>query len=903
MEDFCMSIKPLVQAPLGALLTSLLGQRKKRERVKQAAVRPRSDRFAGLESLEPRQMMSVDLTSLVTIGGKGAEAGQRTVVDHSGEVYTVGTFEGRVDFDPSSKSVSLTGQGDPGTLYFAKYDAAGKLLWAHQLGADTVIPLLTAGIVVDSANNLYIVGSFEGSVDFDPDHRQTVLTSAGHHDIYVAKYDVLGELEWAKRFGGEGDDIATAATFTTDGLIAIAGRYTGEVDFDPNVGVVSAPAPAVVGDGELDAHDGFVNLLDDQGRFANGFSINTPLIDAVTTDEAGSLYLAGHFQGVDVNFDPYEGSDNLLTSSNSGLGTDLFFAKFDSSLIVQWVQTLTGTATINGMETSGSDLLVIGSASNVVSTSTPDSESPISVSFPSGGAGFIASTDAGTGEFQWINQLGSSVTAMSIVSGTAFVTGVFSGTADLDPSIAVDNFASATPATFVGSYSADDGSLTWARALAGTGSTTSTSIGVFQDDIVVGGSFTGTTDFDPNKNVKAATSVGSTDTFVVRLRQIFAPESLPFNAHITARFVDADGDLVTVSMKGPGGGIIYLNEGDIDTNISSLALSNTTAKTTVTITNLTGSTAVGGATVTGSLGNFSAPAASLQGASTVSGDVKKFTLGDASGSLTISGDTTVPALNFGNVSNFALTTVAPIKSLTVGSWSGSGAANKIVAPSVGKVVATTGTFTPNITLSAINLKANAPTLASVSAAGLIGGTWNITGHVGTVNTGGNFSAVVTTDSINSLTVGGDMNGATLNLGFNTDVMTLARLAVTGFISGSTIRSSGNIGSIMAGAFRNSIVFAGVAPIFTTFPSGSLPDSQSDFSSDRMISSVQVTGIEGVDFTFINTDIAARNIGNVNNLGLIQLANSNVPFGIAAANIGTPPSLESQGDFEVRILRV
>ena len=57
-------------------------------------------------------------------------------------------------------------------------------------------------MVADSANNLYVTGNFGGTETYGAgDPNQTSLTSAGGADIFVAKYNSSGVIQWAKRAG------------------------------------------------------------------------------------------------------------------------------------------------------------------------------------------------------------------------------------------------------------------------------------------------------------------------------------------------------------------------------------------------------------------------------------------------------------------------------------------------------------------------------------------------------------------------------------------------------------------------------------------------------------------------------------------------------------------------------
>ena len=57
-------------------------------------------------------------------------------------------------------------------------------------------------VTLDDNQNVYVTGSFEGTVDFDPGDGITELTATFNQDICFAKYNFNGELIWAKGLSG-----------------------------------------------------------------------------------------------------------------------------------------------------------------------------------------------------------------------------------------------------------------------------------------------------------------------------------------------------------------------------------------------------------------------------------------------------------------------------------------------------------------------------------------------------------------------------------------------------------------------------------------------------------------------------------------------------------------------------
>jgi hypothetical protein len=160
------------------------------------------------------------------------------VVDSNGNVYTVGRFSDTVDFDPGPGTFFLTSIGEENS-FVSKLDSAGHFVWAKQLGG--TVMAARGAVALDSSDNVYTVGWFSDTVDFDPGPGTFFLTSFGGNDAFVSKLDSAGHFVWAKQLGGaSGDSAGLAAVDSSDNLY-IVGGFRDTVDFNPAPGRSSSP--------------------------------------------------------------------------------------------------------------------------------------------------------------------------------------------------------------------------------------------------------------------------------------------------------------------------------------------------------------------------------------------------------------------------------------------------------------------------------------------------------------------------------------------------------------------------------------------------------------------------------------------------------------------------------------
>lgn len=90
------------------------------------------------------------------------------------------------------------------------------------------------GLSIDSENNIIISGVFSGDLKINETFIESVLSSKGQSDFFVAKYTPSGKLIWVKSFGdSSADEVANIAVDRFNNIY-LTGYYNATPDFMPD---------------------------------------------------------------------------------------------------------------------------------------------------------------------------------------------------------------------------------------------------------------------------------------------------------------------------------------------------------------------------------------------------------------------------------------------------------------------------------------------------------------------------------------------------------------------------------------------------------------------------------------------------------------------------------------------
>jgi hypothetical protein len=244
-------------------------------------------------------------------GEGGWQESKAIAVDADGGVAVAGRFVGTLDFGQGPLPSSSEGFD----VFVARLDARGIAVWSRSLGGHEAEAL---GVAMDKDGNVIVTGYFFGTIDAGGGP----LTSAGDDDIFVAKFDALGNHVFSKSFGGESHQSGVDVAVDAGGNIVVTGQDWDGVDF---------------GGGPLGGYYGkqaFVVKLDPAGDhvFSKRFSgLGRSLGKGLAVDGDGNILVTGTARGpVDLGGGP-------LPYTNSD---DVFLVKLDASGDHLWSKVL-----------------------------------------------------------------------------------------------------------------------------------------------------------------------------------------------------------------------------------------------------------------------------------------------------------------------------------------------------------------------------------------------------------------------------------------------------------------------------------------------------------------------------------------------------------------------------------
>lgn len=237
-------------------------------------------------------------------------------LDSSGNIYLAGSYV-YVDFDPGAGEQIYTATGSS-DAFVVKLDNDGNFIWVKTLNGTSSKKIMD--MEIDSDNNIYVTGRYQGTIDLNPDATLTdVKTRVGGFDTFVAKYTPSGDYVWGHSYGGTGADISEKILVHGNNVY-VGGSFTGTVDLDPTSGTNSVTSAG--------GTDAYLSSFTKDGAYNSSFVIpgsttNADNLRDFYIDDNGNFYLAGLFQNINIGGNNY---------TSSAANSDVYYIKLNSDM-------------------------------------------------------------------------------------------------------------------------------------------------------------------------------------------------------------------------------------------------------------------------------------------------------------------------------------------------------------------------------------------------------------------------------------------------------------------------------------------------------------------------------------------------------------------------------------------
>ncbi len=396
-----------------------------------------------------------------------------------------------------------------------------RLEWAGQFsGANSDEAAYGYGIAVDASQNSYTVGSFSGTVNFNPGGALNTFTSLGgmYFNAFITKLDASGKFVWARQLGGANGTEGFGIALDPQANVYTTGYFQGDGDFDPGSGTTTLSSGSI-----YDAAS-FISKLDSSGKFVwakkiGGGSWVQGI--SIATDEQGNIYSSGQYDGT-LTF------DGISTGLKATGDNNVYIIKVDPAGKLVWAKQLgTGSGYLENRA------IKVDHWGNVLSTGLFSGTGDLDFD-PGAGQALLAAGGSNStyiskldsdGNYIFAKQFSGSMGAMGNALsvdewGNIFTAGIFMGTVDFDPGTGVNNLSVTATGfdwdVFVSKLDSG-GNFQWARKLGSKNFEDCKAIGLDRwGQPYITGYFSGTLDFDPGTGTYPLTALGS-DMYVAKL--------------------------------------------------------------------------------------------------------------------------------------------------------------------------------------------------------------------------------------------------------------------------------------------------------------------------------------------------------------------------------------------------
>lgn len=215
-------------------------------------------------------------------------------------------------------------------LFFCLSAQEVDLEWAKQIG-NQLSQTHARGTVTDDFGNVYMLGEFTNTLDFDPDSGTVNMTAPHGFSVFLSKFGPDGSFQWVRQSSSTVSMLPGRIHIDKQGSLYHCGAFLGTMDLDPgpdSMWVTSSGTNL----------SGYVQKFDPAGNLLKAFTLegNFRIVPSlIQTDDNGNVYITGTFRDT-IDFDPSPTASHILVSGRNMF--DSFVLKLDSDMNFVWVR-------------------------------------------------------------------------------------------------------------------------------------------------------------------------------------------------------------------------------------------------------------------------------------------------------------------------------------------------------------------------------------------------------------------------------------------------------------------------------------------------------------------------------------------------------------------------------------
>ncbi|AFM06246.1 hypothetical protein Fleli_3944 [Bernardetia litoralis DSM 6794] len=187
------------------------------------------------------------------------------VMDDADNIYTAGNFIQRVDFDITSSNYWVNPNTTFQNVFINKTDKNGNLIWSKNLRSTHVnARVRITSSTLDSQGNIYVLGVFNYTTDFDPSGGVALLapnlgSTPNGGALFILKLDTNGNFVWVKPLRSTVTCNSGKIIVNSQDQIYVTGEFIGDIDLDPSTNEVIKTSKGFM--------DAFLVRLDSDGNY------------------------------------------------------------------------------------------------------------------------------------------------------------------------------------------------------------------------------------------------------------------------------------------------------------------------------------------------------------------------------------------------------------------------------------------------------------------------------------------------------------------------------------------------------------------------------------------------------------------------------------------------------------